>query len=321
MRFIFGFLFMWGCLFSDHSVVFVYMGAEVPQYVQTAVDQAARFNPDCPIYLIGNKHPMKRFHEHKQHPNVKIVNAESLPVSKNHRAFKLRSRLNRRWKNGFWYFTAERFFWIASLMESYDLKNVIHIESDNMVYANFGSMMPIFEQHYPHIGMVMDCEQRCIPSVVYFAGAEDAKTLCKHFLSEGRKTFDMFVLSGFRNKMGYPYVSELPIFTPEYMQNETIRSPSGKTTNRPEVFARNFEHFQSIFDGAAIGQYLGGCDPIHKNSKPGFINETALFNPSKCRFEWERDEQGRNVPYVIYRNARYRVNNLHIHCKRLEEFR
>ncbi len=80
--------------------------------------------------------------------------------------------------------------------------------------------------------------------------------------------------------------------------------------------------FNSIFDGAAIGQYLGGINPaVHSNARPGFINETCIFNPSRIVIEWRRDEKNRNVPFAVFDGAAYRINNLHIHSKKLHDFR
>ena len=82
----------------------------------------------------------------------------------------------------------------------------------------------------------------------------------------------------------------------------------------------NFSSFLSIFDGAAIGQFLGGIDPKNGVSKPGFINESCLFNPSLIKFTWEVDDCDRRVPYASYGNSISRINNLHIHSKNLQKF-
>ena len=78
----------------------------------------------------------------------------------------------------------------------------------------------------------------------------------------------------------------------------------------------------SISDAAAIGQYLGGIDPWHGcHNTIGFINETCIFNPALCSFVWELDFKNRKIPYIIFKNAKYCINNLHIHCKNLNKFK
>jgi len=69
-----------------------------------------------------------------------------------------------------------------------------------------------------------------------------------------------------------------------------------------------------------MGQYLGGIDPIHRNSAPGFINETCVFNPSHLTYVWWCDNKGRKVPFALYKGNLHKIANLHIHSKRLYEF-
>jgi hypothetical protein len=74
-----------------------------------------------------------------------------------------------------------------------------------------------------------------------------------------------------------------------------------------------YETFNSIFDGAAIGQYLGG---IHSDPNlKGFINEKTVFNVAKYNYIWENDE-----PFMVYLDNKIKINNLHIHSKNLKQF-
>jgi hypothetical protein len=75
-----------------------------------------------------------------------------------------------------------------------------------------------------------------------------------------------------------------------------------------------------IFDAAAIGQYLGGIDTIHKNGGvPGFVNETCIIDYSKYTFHWIKDNN-LFIPMVKIDNQYYKIAGLHIHSKRLNNF-
>ena len=89
---------------------------------------------------------------------------------------------------------------------------------------------------------------------------------------------------------------------------------------RSGPYTNHFYLFNSLFDAAAFGQYLGGEDPRNGHSAPGFINESCIFNPSHFTYTWEEDDQGRLVPYAHYKNEKVRINNLHIHSKNLAPF-
>ena len=101
------------------------------------------------------------------------------------------------------------------------------------------------------------------------------------------------------------YIDTLPIFITD--------------NNTPEhtLLTKNFYKYNAIFDGAAIGQYLGGIDPRNTSSKNtvGFINETCIIDYSKYKFEWCK-----NKPYIIIKDIKYEIINLHIHSKNLKLF-
>jgi len=84
----------------------------------------------------------------------------------------------------------------------------------------------------------------------------------------------------------------------------------------PKRYTENANTFGVLFDGAAVGQYIGGIDKIHnKNDTSGFINETTVFQCDKAKVEW-RYADGLRVPYL---NGLPLVN-LHIHSKELHRW-
>jgi len=75
-------------------------------------------------------------------------------------------------------------------------------------------------------------------------------------------------------------------------------------------YSNFYTELNSIFDGAAIGQYLYGIDS--NENTVGFINETTIFDVSKFEYTWVD-----NIPFMIVDNNKIRINNLHIHSKKL----
>ncbi|HEY5235876.1 MAG TPA: hypothetical protein VIJ14_06845, partial [Rhabdochlamydiaceae bacterium] len=136
-----------------------------------------------------------------------------------------------------------------------------------------------------------------------------------HFLTILAKTGknDMELLAGYKNRYGPEVVDSLPIIPQEYLADHQL-------SNYTVSYSRHLELFHSIFDGAALGQYLGGTLAKNNTPGPGFINETCIFNPSLLVHKWELDDRGRKVPFIIYKDKQYRVNNLHIHSKNLKNF-
>lgn len=311
---------------ADYSIVFVHIGKLLPVYLQDALEQARLFNPNAQIILIANQAPIiqndKQIQEVLDSQNIKTVFCEDLAMSKNHQIFLRETPLDKNYRDGFWRYATERFFYLEELMIQESLRNVFHIENDNMLYVNLEDLLPVFMQ-YTNIAAIFDSDTRCIPNFMYFAHSKALSRLMKYWtINVGKHLNDMEIPLHFKNQYGRSVLDYLPVLMPDYLKKYQLKSYVGEYTAKdPYVFCNKFELFQSVFDGAALGQYLGGIDPRNGESKPGYINETCLFNPSYYDYTWIIDEEGRSVPYLIFDNKLYRINNLHLHSKNLKDFK
>ena len=90
--------------------------------------------------------------------------------------------------------------------------------------------------------------------------------------------------------------------------------------------------FRYIFDGACIGQFLGGIDPrnkargimsfvnrvkkiFKKEVEINFTNKDSNLNISEWEIKWVN-----NRPYKKTNNCLIPIINLHIHSKNLKKF-
>ena len=75
-----------------------------------------------------------------------------------------------------------------------------------------------------------------------------------------------------------------------------------------------------MFDGAAMGQYLGGVDPrnIGGDSR-GFVNETCVIKYNQYTFHW-MGVDGLMKPFLQVGCDLVPIFNLHIHSKRVKDF-
>jgi hypothetical protein len=70
-----------------------------------------------------------------------------------------------------------------------------------------------------------------------------------------------------------------------------------------------------VFDGRAVGQYIGGVDPRNiAGDTRGFINKDVPFDVSKINVKFSNDI----LPTVC---EYYPICNLHIHCKDLGKYK
>ena len=293
-----------------HSFIQVHLGETFYGYIVASVRQIQKFNA-CPIYLVISK----KHHAAVDALGVNLVFTEDLPHSMKHHIFDQTTTLNSDFRGNFCRFASERFFYIEEVMFKYQLNNVFHLENDNLLYCDVAESLPVFQQHYP-IAAPFDNDARCIPGFMYFQHI-DALSQLTYFMIEHIGPNDMTIIPMFRKQHGL--VQPLPVIPPDYAP--PLRSTTGRTASTPGDYASHATDFHALFDAAAIRQYLGGVDPRNDpGDTVGFINEDALYQADRFSYVCQDDAAGRKIPYAVYNNHPYRLNNLHIHSKKLEHF-
>lgn len=270
-------------------LVLIHIGEEFPSYMNTCIKQLNSVTRISIHVLISEKHI------HHLTGEYTAVALESLAIDELHQQFEDTTRLDPYSRGGFWKYATKRFFYLHTYMKMNGFADVFHIEYDNLVYLDFTEKLPMFRQK----GMwcVLDAEDRCIPSFVYFKDAAITERLlrcCIEGSSQGLN--DMQTLATFAHTSD---VGLLPIIT-NYC--EPI----------PEKYHEHADAFGFLFDGACVGQYIGGVDPRNTpGDTRGFINEKTIFTCDKARVEWKEGKPWLNsLPLV----------NLHIHSKDLERW-
>ena len=204
--------------------------------------------------------------------SIKLIDSSILGTQ-----FDTNSKLNKHFRGGFWHNCSKRLFLLYDYMKMNDLKNVIHIENDVLLYSNMN--YDFKERLY----ITMDSKNRCIPGIMYIPNHTILSGLIKNYNFAKN---DMINLANFYNS-NKAIVKTFPI----------IDNSIGKC-----MYNENFQEFNSIFDGAAIGQYLGGVDPRNKpGDTRGFINETCEIKYDKYAFRWVKKEKG-CFPFIEINN-------------------
>jgi len=301
---------------EDYCIMYVHLGDKIPNYIYDSIAQSRLFNPTIPIYLIcyeSVKNEIKGKLENTC--NFELIIAQKLDISKEHLHFIKSSK-----HSGFWRFSSERFFYIEQAMRKYKLQNVFHLESDNLLYFDISEYIQIFTERYNGIAATFDNDNRCIAGFMYIKNIDSIHALNKLFAEKVKDNYnDMQTIALFKTK-NPNLIDNLPIIPSCYKFLFPLKNKINNSTKLPDSYSKNFDLFNSIFDAAAIGQYLGGTDPIHTNFLPGFINESCIFDPSNFTYKWMLDNQQRKIPVMIFKNQTYKINNLHIHCKNLKKF-
>jgi len=298
-------------MITNKAFILVHLGVHFFDYINDCITQIKNFNNEKIYLIINNEH-----NEKIRHKDVILIDPRTIKKSKNHLIFDETNRLDDKFRDGFWKFTTERFLYIEDLMREHNLENVFHLENDNLIYFNVNKFINIFNKNY-NIGAIFDNDQRCIPGFIYIRNIESISKFNSYSTNYPTNN-DMELFSLYNNENDIKM--NLPILPSNY--DSELKSLTGLITNKKELYFNHFDKFKSIFDGASIGQYLGGIDPrntSNTNTK-GFINESTLFDVSKFIIQFEFDGKKRKIPYIIYKNKKIKINNLHIHCKNLKQF-
>ena len=308
-------------LFCAPPIVLIHIGKRVPSYSEDAIVQAKYFNPESTIYFLLNQEAYENAPYSLENAGASVVLLESLPITPHHKKFLTNSTLDFNYRQGFWTYTSERFFYLDTFMEHYQLSSVFHLEYDNMLYKNLSEILPILKKHYPGCGVTFGFDQFVIPGFVYLANPDSARELANFFARYAYKGWDdMRMLAKYwssnLNKMDH-----LPTIPSQYPQLFPLKNANQQTSRFEHLYSKHFNEFKGIFDAAALGQYLGGQDPENGNSSQGFKNTHCLMDLDLCQFNWSLDAQGKKIPIMILQGEKIPIYNLHVHSKNLRLFR
>ncbi len=308
-------------LFCAPPIVFIHIGKKLPAFSEDAIIQAKYFNPDSTIYLLLNQLAYEKASYSIENAGAVPIFLETLPITPHHKKFWANKNLNTDYLDGFWTYTSERFFYLDAFMEQYHLNHVFHLENDNMLFKNLSEIIPVLEKHYPGCGVTFGYDKFVVSGCLYLANPDSAKDLAKFFARNAHKGWhDMTMLSKYwasnLNKLDH-----LPTIPPSYPKLFPLINANNQISRFEHLYSRHFSEFKGIFDAAALGQYLGGQDPRNGPDSQGYKNPYSLMNLDLCQFNWSEDSQGKKIPVMILNEEIIPIYNLHIHSKKLRNFR
>jgi len=314
---------------STHSLIYIHIGKKLPTYIYDSIYQTLLVSPDVKIYVILDDSLITDFRKVIEQFNINlylkspmILNVECIPISILELPNEYETFVNglpnstKEFRDAFWISTTARFFYIESLMKLFKLTSVFHIENDNMLYENLNDINLDKNKMY----MLKDGPNRVIPSIMYIPSITHITKLNNFImnvlLSSNRLLNDMELLGHYNDE-------SVTYFPYDFLSKS-----------------------QYIFDGAAIGQYVGGIDPRNlpdfsnkslreqelltiDNPTKKFINESCTFKPntvSLFRKNINLNNKRLAIELMFAKNEKWnsdelkQIVNLHIHSKQLYQF-
>ena len=280
------------------DIILVHTGNIFPEHINDCISQLKKY--DFNIHLIISE----CLRSNVNSDGIILSSAEEYE-STEYKSYDIKSH-DVGFRDGFWKRTSSRFMIISSYIASNGMESIFHIENDVLIFSDLKDVKSLLDKSKYEMAVVLDSESRCIPSIVYFKNLDISNRLSK-FIFENNSNNDMSNLFNFF-KRNRNVVTNLPILPSNTLVSNDI---SGEID-----YSNLYNKLQSIFDGAAIGQYIDGVDTRNnQNDTIGFVNETTIFNVSNFQYIFENNE-----PYMINGNIKTKIYNLHIHSKDLKKF-
>jgi hypothetical protein len=249
------------------------------------------------IFIITNSYLFPNFGIYID--KIKLIDIDELNETYN---FELKTNLDKNFRNGFWYLTSLRFFYIYECMKKYDITDVIHLENDVPIYYNCDEIINLFDKNFMYIPF--DSYTRNIASIIYIPNHFIFEQILNHYDFNQN---DMYNFHNIKEKIGL--IKNFPIF----IKNENL-------TEEQSFVCENCKIFPFIFDAAAIGQYLGGIDPKNQEGNTvGFVNETCVIKYNNYKI-WFEEINGTKKPFILINDKKTPIFNLHIHSKNIANF-
>lgn len=297
------------------SLVLVHIGDNLPAHFGECVSQARKFSPNIDIHVLCSANALLAGQREFEQENLIWHTQQEYDGDELWEQFQNVSRLGRH--GNFWQFSTERMFLLNAFLKKERLDNVIHFENDVMIYRDINEMETLMQSHCNSLGITPIGEYWVATGMFYVRNSESLNHLCTFFIEQLSSNEDqlkketgidmvndMSMMVNYHKKFGSQYMQYLPIL------------PDGK-------YAQFKSDFGGIFDPASWGQFVGGTPGKNNAGWAGshhFIGAEIL--EGRHDVEWGQDAEGRRIPYVVTDGvSKTRLFNLHVHSKRLEQFR
>jgi len=293
------------------EMVFVHLGAQLPQHLIGNL-QIIRTNfPDLRIHLLVNQ-------EHDlTHLRFLHVETHNIRIDKEIQDLLIKLSPDPKFRDGFWRLSLERLFTLVQFHDANPRRKFLHVESDVFIFPNF----PIAEfERINKPAWIKVSHKRDVAAIVYLPSSHSTKKLgllMKEELEKGFWIDDMAMLSVLMdaNPEEFEY---LPGINP----SDLSLSSNRLTEELRLKICKNYEQFNGIFDGVHLGVWLAGWDPRNSYGVTRFKDSTlienayGLINPERVKFNYEARE------FLTYgtNGSHTRIFCLHIHSKSLKIF-
>lgn len=287
--------------------IFVHLGTSIPRYLEENLRRTIGLFPKNEIYLLTNNKKLLS-------SNIKNLHTWEYITSERHKYLLEKMRKRKDFREGFWRLSLERLFALTQFQLSTGYSKLLLVESDVMVFPNFPADRV---NALPFLAWCPYNSKLDIASLLYSANYKAAEYLQdeieKHLLNNFSHT-DMSILNEIRNS-SQGKVELFPIV--KNKMSSTLNKKSNFDNLILKDISANFEMFNGIFDGAALGVWLTGKN-LENTHGTLVLHDRWLVDSGDSYVDPSAVDYiltPRGEIYLIDMNTLIPVYNLHIHSK------
>ncbi len=282
------------------NVVIVQLGNPPKAFFWENLDNLSRFHSINEIYVISDlKEVVTRAQKQGFKGHLYITPASLIELFSRH-------SYSKKFRNGFWQYSALRLFALLDFCQSSDDGSALHIESDVLLMPNF-PFADIARQN--QLMWFNFNDNRDVASLVWIPSKVQASWMYSELFKIFSQDSTMTDMTALR---------KLKLIA----NNRVSYFPSKLNKTNVEHGASNFEslaennHYlpieRGIFDGASIGMWLTGEDPMNHR---GMLRRLRHLSDGPIDLRARQFRVIENCLYLVERDSLLEVYNLHIHSK------
>lgn len=275
-----------------------------PPWIEHCITQYLLFN-EGPIYVLTDRANIKYLHERERVIPIAIEDYESDKVAEFARLYDYSLR-------NFWTVSATRFMYLENFLRDNELQHVYHFENDILIYFDLSKHHATFQGLYPNIAITPGGPIKTMTGFMYINNWQSLAHLTDFFID----TLASLGLEKTMAKYGLDMVHEMSLMVAYEREHGAERMAYLPTMPFGE-HSQDFDKFNSIFDAAGFGTFVDGTiqgDPPGFRAPWLYVGQVLEEHP-EYKVVWEA-----GCPYFSHDDNLVKINNLHIHTKKLERY-
>ena len=291
------------------NLVMFHSSGELPDFIQYSFRQIRIFNPDINVFFITDKRLLNNplFAEY----DIKCLDKDLFHSDK---IIKFESYFN--WQpNSFWTLAATRLIYIENFLKLYNLENVYHFENDILLYYDLETHHQKFINFYKNLAITTCGPDKSMTGFMFIKNYNSLSMLTDFFI----EVLSKYGILGTMQRYGMDMVHEMSL-----MKFYGLEKGSDFIYNLPILpfgeYSEHFLDFNSIFDPATWGQFVGGTRVEGPGAKPLDHYIGVLLNQNPNWSVLWKEGNGIKIPYFNKDGELFKINNLHIHSKNLKYY-